>query len=221
MPQIAYEVWTDCVQAFLASLERIDGCPHLIVVPLSLVDVWVREIQNRTSPVPNFCIYLRSSHTIEQLMTYDIVIVTYERVSYEDAEFEKTEEMFQARRACATYHQQPTRCNNTLSAIQWNVVVTDEAHAIVNDKTRKFKGLHRLDSKYRLPLTGTPFSNEYDDLRTFMEYLNISPWGDKALFEEVQCYQDRDKFTRVKADCSSTFCLRHPMRAPTSFCRRT
>jgi SNF2 family DNA or RNA helicase len=43
--------------AFLGSLKRKSNIPHLIVVPVSLLDMWECEIRNRLQPVPIFCVY--------------------------------------------------------------------------------------------------------------------------------------------------------------------
>ena len=58
-----------------------------------------------------------------------------------------------------------------LNSIEWNCVVLDEAQAIKNPKSYTAQAAFKLNSKFRLTLTGTPIENRLNELWSQMHFL--------------------------------------------------
>lgn len=139
--------------AFLSALkgQGISG-PHLVVVPLSTVGNWAREVRKFTPhlTVTKIC---GSRQEREHAMAdgvamdgiYDIFITTYETAV--------TEEWFFTDR------------------FKWQCVVLDEAHRIKNESARIRHSLDRVDCNMRVLLTGTPLQNNIKELFTLLNFL--------------------------------------------------
>lgn len=59
-----------------------------------------------------------------------------------------------------------------------------EAHIIRNSKTGVFKAVKQLTSIYKLALTGTPFVNRPEDLRSLLSFLNALPLANPTVFKK-------------------------------------
>ncbi|XP_053992214.1 uncharacterized protein LOC128883655 isoform X2 [Hylaeus volcanicus] len=139
--------------AFLSALKAssISG-PHLIVVPLSTVGNWIREVHLFTPSltVTKVCgSRLEREHSmmdeLASIGIYDLFVTTYETVV--------TEEWFFTDR------------------FQWQCVILDEAHRIKNDNARMRHSLDRVKCNMRVLLTGTPLQNNIKELFTLLNFL--------------------------------------------------
>ncbi|MFK7871797.1 MAG: DEAD/DEAH box helicase [Oligoflexales bacterium] len=68
-----------------------------------------------------------------------------------------------------------------LSHIRWDVVVLDEAHQMKNPSSQNAKSAMKLQSRFRLALTGTPIENKLSDLWSQMQFANpylLGRWKD-------------------------------------------
>ncbi|MGY9073302.1 MAG: SNF2-related protein [Acidimicrobiales bacterium] len=71
---------------------------------------------------------------------------------------------------------------DTLSTVQWDRVVLDEAQIIKNPTSETAQQLRRLNGRTRLALTGTPIENGLGDLWAIMDFLNPGLVGPRAPF---------------------------------------
>lgn len=164
--------------AFLSALKAssITG-PHLIVVPLSTVGNWAREIR-KFVPHLKFVKICGSRFEREHTMTdpaaaqgiYDLYITTYETVVTEEAFF----------------------CDN----ISWQCLILDEAHRIKNESGRIRHSLDRVSANMRVLLTGTPLQNNVKELFTLLNFLFPDVLKDSENFEKV--------FQPTESDIDST-----------------
>jgi len=72
----------------------------------------------------------------------------------------------------------------SLSEIDWNFVVLDEAQAIKNPDSQTARAARAIPSGHRLALTGTPIENKLAELWSLMEFLNPGFFGGRKRFED-------------------------------------
>ena len=146
------------------SLLTIDQ-PCLIVVPTSLLFNWAREFEKF---LPSFTVYshhgperLRSK---EELQQKQIIVTTYALLRI-DAD------LFQA--------------------VDFEVVILDEAQIIKNPDSQVSQCCFQLKSRMRLCVTGTPIENRWEDLWSLFHFLEPSLLGEKSAFRAETAYIER------------------------------
>jgi SWI/SNF-related matrix-associated actin-dependent regulator 1 of chromatin subfamily A len=170
------------VIAFLSLLKQQDiRGPHLIVVPSSTLENWMREF-NKFAPSLVIEPYYGSQADREEMrevltekMTEIDVIVT----TYNLATGSKDDQSF-------------------LKHAGFNVVVYDEGHMLKNSSSERFQKLMKIKSKFRLLLTGTPLQNNLRELMSLLEFilpsLFVSQKEDlKYVFSQKATTQDNKK----------------------------
>lgn len=146
------------VIAFLSHLRETGGTAsgtHLIVVPGSTLENWLREFQ-RFSPELDVRPYYGSQKEREELREeieselrdIDIIVTTYETAT----------------------GQRPD--NKFLrKVVKPTVCVFDEGHALKNSSTKRHQELMRIPAKFRLLLTGTPLQNNLQELVSLLNFI--------------------------------------------------
>jgi len=89
-----------------------------------------------------------------------------------------------------------------LSTCYFNYVILDESQAIKNPESIISKSVRKLNSKYRLILTGTPIENSTLDLWSQMSFINPGLLGNQRFFKDqflfpIEKKQDEQKSTRL------------------------
>ncbi len=113
----------------------------LVIAPRSLLGNWQREA-NRFRPDLKVSIYHGPGRHLDP--ESDLTVTTYSILQLD------------AGILCAT---------------EWDSVVLDEAHQIRNPETRAAMAAARLNSRFRLALTGTPIQNSKRDLLSLFRFL--------------------------------------------------
>ncbi len=171
----------------LLLLKASEG-PALIIVPTSLVDNWRNEAR-KFAPTLNMIVHAGSvaerQSLLENLKPFDVVVTTY-GVLQNDLE--------------------------RFSAMEWNVLVIDEAQAIKNAATKRAQSARALKGKFRLATTGTPIQNNLMDLYSLFSFLNPGLLGSAEHFRSLYAVpyerdQDAEARTRL-ARVISPFILR-------------
>jgi chromodomain-helicase-DNA-binding protein 7 len=130
---------------FLEHLQRVEGVrgPFLIVVPLSTLPHWQREIEGWTEL--NVVLYQGNKINRQAIREYEwfypgtqtlkfhILLTTYEMLLAEDW--------------------------TELAKIHWRVAVIDEAQRLKNQNSKLLQHLKQLQLEHRVLLTGTPIQN--------------------------------------------------------------
>lgn len=143
------------VIAFLSHLKEtgIQG-PHLVVVPSSTLENWMREFRKFA---PSFVVepYYGSQSEREEMREIltsrldeiDVIVTTYNLATgnKDDASF--------------------------LKHAGFNVIVYDEGHMLKNSSTDRFQKLMKIKAKFRLLLTGTPLQNNLRELMSLLEFI--------------------------------------------------
>lgn len=142
------------VISFFAHLKEIgvDEGPHLVVVPASTLENWLREFK-KFCPVLKVAPYYGSQQERAELRydlestDFDILVTTYNLCTgqKEDMKF--------------------------LRAQGFNVVVYDEGHMLKNSSSERYNKLMRLKGNFRLLLTGTPLQNNLKELISLLAFI--------------------------------------------------
>jgi SWI/SNF-related matrix-associated actin-dependent regulator 1 of chromatin subfamily A len=131
----------------LAHLKEVkEPGPHLIIVPSSTLDNWMREFET-FAPSLEVASYYGSQadrhelrHELKARRDLDVVVTTYNMAtgSSDDKKFFKKMEF----KAC----------------------VFDEGHQLKNSQSKKYRDLMEIRVGWRLLLTGTPLQNNLQEL---------------------------------------------------------
>lgn len=150
------------VIAFLAHLKEIGSeGPHLIVVPASTLENWLREFQKFAPSLdvrPYYGTQVERVELREELSEdpdYDVLVTTYSM-----ATGNKYDQGF-------------------LRARSFNVIVYDEGHMLKNSTSTRYKKLMRLRAQFRLLLTGTPLQNNLKELISLLSFILPQVFNEK------------------------------------------
>ncbi|KAJ3314921.1 hypothetical protein HDU76_002320 [Blyttiomyces sp. JEL0837] len=141
------------VIAFLSLLyEKGTKGPHLIIVPSSTIENWMREFE-KWSPKLEVNAYYGNQEERGHLR-YDLerepghVIIT----TYNLASSSKYDRSF-------------------LKNMKWESMILDEGHMMKNMNSARFKFLNSIRSYFRLLLTGTPLQNNLMELLSLLTFI--------------------------------------------------
>ncbi|RKP32313.1 hypothetical protein METBISCDRAFT_12337 [Metschnikowia bicuspidata] len=142
------------VIAFMAHLKAVsaDSGPHLVVVPASTLENWLREFQ-KFCPTLEVQAYYGSQPEREDLRYelaeshFDVLVTTYNLAtgSQPDLKFLKSQ--------------------------AFDVIVYDEGHMLKNSNSERYNKLMRLKARFRLLLTGTPLQNNLKELVSLLAFV--------------------------------------------------
>lgn len=172
------------------------GGPFLVVVPLSTVPNWIRELR-KWLPSANSVVYVgdtKSRHVIRQFewggaagggrgggagfspprtTAFDVLVTTYELV-LKDASF--------------------------LSAIKWSYLVVDEAHRLKNNNAALYKGLDAMTFRNKLLVTGTPLQNSLKELWALLHFLDPVKFDDADAFAAEYEVREAEQVMKLHAE---------------------
>ncbi|KAF8389613.1 hypothetical protein HHK36_024132 [Tetracentron sinense] len=179
---------------YLTLLKHLDNDPgpHLIVCPASLLENWERELKKWC---PSFSVLqyhgaARSAYSKELNSLaksglpppFNVLLVCYS--------------LFERRSA----QQKDDR--KILKRWQWSCVLMDEAHALKDKNSYRWKNLMSVAQKanQRLMLTGTPLQNDLHELWSLLEFMmpDLFATGDVDLKKLLNA-EDRGLITRIKS----------------------
>lgn len=151
------------VIAFIAYLKQInEPGPHLVVVPSSTLENWLREFQ-KFCPSLKIEPYYGSQQERADLREilernagqYDVVVTTYNLAAGNKYDI------------------------SFLRNCSFNVVVYDEGHMLKNSLSERFAKLMKIQGNFRLLLTGTPLQNNLKELMSLLEFIMPSLFESK------------------------------------------
>lgn len=128
----------------------------LIIVPASLIYNWEHEIK-RFVPGMNVCSYKGNQRkkSTSYFHEYDIILSSYHTIR-QDIEL--------------------------ISSFSFHYIILDESQVIKNPASMLYRTVTRLNSEFKLVLTGTPVENSLTDLWTQLNFVNPGLLGDLAFF---------------------------------------
>ncbi|KAI9731495.1 MAG: hypothetical protein M1834_004615 [Cirrosporium novae-zelandiae] len=142
------------VIAFLSHLFEIgETGPHLVIVPGSTLENWLREFKNFCPALNVMPYYGKQNERAEfraeienNLDSINVIVTTYSMAKQkEDSRFLRT------LRPC--------------------VCVFDEGHQLKNSKSANYEQLIRIPARFRLLLTGTPLQNNLQELASLLGFI--------------------------------------------------
>ncbi|KAI5121564.1 hypothetical protein M0805_000745 [Coniferiporia weirii] len=156
------------VISFFAQLKE-EGCagPHLIVVPSSTLENWCREFERFAPSIAIQTYYgnkddrpgLREHLLTTQLgkasksKSWEVLITTYNLAVGDE------------------------RDRKFFRKIPWDTCVFDEGHVLKNFQSQRYNALTRIDSQWKLLLTGTPLQNNLQELVSVMNFILPDQFG--------------------------------------------
>jgi SNF2 family DNA or RNA helicase len=170
--------------------------PTLLIAPTSVVTNWEREIERFA---PGFQTYihrgpnrLKDDSFQDAIKDQDIILTSYPVVR-RDADF--------------------------IQSTKWHAVILDEAQNIKNPETQQTRVIQKIESDFRVALTGTPVENRLSELWSIMQFLNPGFLGSRKAFGEnyalpIERYQDKDALEKLK-QLTTPFILRRVKTDPT------
>ncbi|KAM5192268.1 SWI/SNF-related matrix-associated actin-dependent regulator of chromatin subfamily A containing DEAD/H box 1 [Mantella aurantiaca] len=141
--------------AFLAHLYLLGSKgPHLVVVPASTLDNWIREF-NQWCPDMNILLYYGSQEDrkhlrydiLNKVIEYNVIVTTYN---------------------CAISSSED---RSLFRRLKLNFAVFDEGHMLKNMSAIRYQHLMTLNAKHRLLLTGTPVQNNLLELMSLLNFV--------------------------------------------------
>lgn len=141
-------------------------CLMVAVVPASLRMNWAEEIEKFTKL--EYCV-VKGSNIIERFKqieefkkidNHKILVLNYE--------------------VLGDHIQQ-------LNSMNVDLMVADEAHVIKNKETNAYKNISQIAAGRRIAMTGTPMTNQVDDLWTLLDWVTPGQWGTFAGFKAKYC----------------------------------
>ncbi|GHJ86885.1 hypothetical protein NliqN6_3287 [Naganishia liquefaciens] len=154
------------VISFLTLLrERGSKGPHLIIVPSSTLENWVREFQ-KFSPQIDVRTYYGSQN---------------ERFNLRD-EYRAMADNDELEVLLTTYDMawKPDDNKFLRKKIQFDCCIFDEGHTLKNFESQRYKSLIQIRSNWRVLLTGTPLQNNLQELVSLLNFIH------EDIFEEAE-----------------------------------
>jgi len=165
------------LQSLAIILRHAANGPSLVVAPTSVSTNWLSEV-DRFTPTLNIKQLTGKNRrsTIRKLGKFDLLITTY------------------------TLLQQEI---DTLSEVQWQTIVLDEAQAIKNAATKRSQAAMSLQGTFRLITTGTPLENHLGELWNLFQFINPGLLGSHRQFNErfaipIERFNNREARMRLK-----------------------
>jgi SNF2 family DNA or RNA helicase len=160
--------------------DRSKRGPTLIICPMSIVGNWYREIQ-RFAPSLKVMVH----HGLDRLSGRD---------------FEKEAKKHHV---VITTYSLAHRDEETISRIEWECIVLDEAQNIKNNAAKQTQAIKRLKAKHKIALTGTPVENRLSELWSIMDFLNKGYLGTVKDFHTkyalpIEKYRDPNRAEALK-----------------------
>ncbi|OXB66600.1 UNVERIFIED_CONTAM: hypothetical protein H355_014216, partial [Colinus virginianus] len=142
--------------------------PFLLVVPLSTLTSWQREIQT-WAPQMNAVVYLGDITSRNMIRTHEWMHPQTKRLKFN---------------ILLTTYEILLKDKSFLGGLNWMFIGIDEAHRLKNDDSLLYKTLIDFKSNHRLLITGTPLQNSLKELWSLLHFImpeKFSSWED---FEE-------------------------------------
>jgi chromodomain-helicase-DNA-binding protein 4 len=163
---------------FLYSLFKEGHCrgPFLVAAPLSTIINWEREFET-WAPDMYAVTYIgdKDSRAVirEYELSYDEVSV---RSKHKATRIKKDAQVkFQV---LLTSYELISIDHATLSSVDWQILVVDEAHRLKNNQSKFFRVLNSYKISHKLLLTGTPLQNNLEELFHLLNFLSPSRFSD-------------------------------------------
>jgi len=146
------------IQALSFILSEAGNGPSLVIAPTSVCFNWLDEAAKFTPTLNAVTLPAQNrAKTVRKLKCNDLLITSYGLLQQEQ---------------------------DLLSGVQWQVIVLDEAQAIKNMATKRFRAALRLHGKHKIVTSGTPLENNLGELWSIFRFINPGLLGSIAQFNK-------------------------------------
>ncbi|KHG40727.1 MAG: DEAD/DEAH box helicase [Aphanizomenon flos-aquae KM1D3_PB] len=169
--------------AFLLHLkeENVLEKPTLLVCPTSVMGNWQKEVK-KFAPTIKVLEYHgdkrpKGKAFTEAVNKHDIVITSYSLIH---------------------------RDIKLLKAVEWQIIVLDEAQNVKNSDAKQSQAVRQLETTFRIALTGTPVENRLQELWSILDFLNPGYLGNKQFFQRrfampIEKYGDTASLNQLRS----------------------
>lgn len=157
--------------SFLAYLceEEDNWGPFLVVSPKATLHNWQQEI-TKFCPCLKVLPYWGNKNERNELRKY----WSHKRMYRRDSEFQ----------VCVTSYETLTVDEKYFSRVKWQYLVLDEAQAIKNSNSTRWRALLQFPCRNRLLLTGTPLQNKLSELWSLLHFIMPTIFDSHAEFAD-------------------------------------
>lgn len=144
------------IQTLALLLDRAPSGPALVVAPTSVTRNWLEEA-HRFAPTLKVTLFGPGDReaSLQGLEPFDLVLCTYGLLPLEIDRLEK---------------------------VSWSTIVLDEAQAIKNADTQRWKAATKLQADFKVITTGTPIENHLGELHALFQFINPGLLGSRQRF---------------------------------------
>ena len=166
------------IQSIALILEYAKKGATLIIAPTSVCFNWTEEIKKFAPTLNVYSMYdFDRNKGISQLKKMDVLICSYGLLHHNV---------------------------ETLSKKNWQTIVIDEAQAIKNPETKRWRAVMKLNGKVRVALTGTPIENHLGELWSISNFINPGMLGSQKYFQNnyalpIESHKNTDKLHALKS----------------------
>lgn len=157
---------------FLYSLFKEGHCrgPFLVSVPLSTIINWEREFE----------VWAPDFYVVTYIGDKDSrVVIREHELSFEEGAVRGGPKASKLRKdipikfhVLLTSYELNCIDAATLSSIEWQILVVDEAHRLKNNQSKYFRVMNTYKINHKLLLTGTPLQNNLEELFHLLNFLS-------------------------------------------------
>ncbi|NJO97499.1 MAG: DEAD/DEAH box helicase [Pleurocapsa sp. CRU_1_2] len=155
--------------------------PTLLVCPTSVINNWEREVKKFA---PKLKTMIHHGNQREQGKSFAKTVKDQQLV--------------------ITSYSLVHRDQKTLSGIDWQGIVLDEAQNIKNPSAKQSQAVREIPAGFRIALTGTPVENRLTELWSILDFLNPGFLGNRNFFQKrfaapIEKYGDRESLNILRS----------------------
>jgi SNF2 family DNA or RNA helicase len=155
--------------------------PTLLICPTSVINNWEREVKKFA---PKLQAMIHHGNQREQGKAFAKIVKDKQLV--------------------ITSYSLVHRDQKTLSGVDWQGIVLDEAQNIKNPVAKQSQAVREIPAGFRIALTGTPVENRLTELWSILDFLNPGFLGNRNFFQKrfaapIEKYGDRESLNILRS----------------------
>ncbi|CAH8567264.1 unnamed protein product [Schistosoma intercalatum] len=171
--------------SYLFNEHQVYG-PFLIVVPLSTISSWQKELQT-WAPEMNTIIYTGDHVSRQLIREHEWSTGASNNRRHQSLKFN----------VCVTTYEILLKDKGWLSQVNWAFLGVDEAHRLKNDSSQLYKTLKTFETNTRLLVTGTPLQNTMKELWALLHFIMPDCFPDWEEFEQTYSVSPDDPANKM------------------------